>query len=105
MRQLDEKVQLLHGKLMAISKRGASNLSHSDSNIERRMDEGGGQVQDRLKHLVQRLVDLRGWVLMRWGGEPCHALPHAHEEGQDEGYDATRAGSHQDHEIMWVGID
>ena len=69
------------------------------------MDEGGGQVQDRLKHLVQRLVDLRGWVLMRWGGEPCHALPHAHEEGQDEGYDATRAGSHQDHEIMWVGID
>ena len=58
MRQLDEKVQLLDGKLMAISK---------------------------MMHLVQRLVDLRGWVLMRWGDEPCHALSHAHEEGQDEG--------------------
>ena len=64
MRQLDEKVQLLDEKLMAISKR-ASDLSYSASNIERRMDEGGGQVRDRLRHLVQRLADLR--VLMRWG--------------------------------------
>ena len=59
MRQLDEKVQLLDGKLMAISK-GASDLSYSASNTERRVDEGGGQVQNRLRHLVQRVVDLRG---------------------------------------------
>ena len=56
MRQLG---QLLDGKLMAISK-GASDLSYSASNTERRVDEGGGQVQNRLRHLVQRVVDLRG---------------------------------------------
>ena len=28
------------------------------------MDEGGGQARDRLRHLVQRLVDSRGWILM-----------------------------------------
>ena len=47
---------------MAIST-GASDLSHSAIKTGRRMDEGGGQ-QDRLRHLAQRLVDSRGWVLM-----------------------------------------
>ena len=68
MRQLDEKLQLL-----------TSPRSHLASNIEKR------NTIYRLRHLVLRLVDLRGWVLMRWGDEPCHALSHAHEEGQDEG--------------------
>ena len=55
MRQLDEKLQLL-----------TSPRSHLASNIEKR------NTIYRLKHLVLRLVDLRGWVLMRWGDEAGH---------------------------------
>ena len=62
-------------------------------------DEGGGQVRDRLRHLVQRLVDLREWVLMRWGD-----APHPMHMRKVKMRDATRAGCHQDHEIMWAGI-
>ena len=105
MRQLDEKVQLLDEKLKAISER-ASDLSHSASNIERRMDEGSGQARDRLRHSLPRLVDLRGWVLRRRGDEPCpmHMTKAKMRDWLLIEYDATRAGSHQGHEIMWVGI-
>ena len=105
MNKLYEKLGGLHEEMQSLSMR-ASGISQSLVTIERRLDEAGGQVRDRMRHLQQRLWCLRGWVLMRWSEHPC---PTSMRVSKMRNwllieYDAMRVGCHQDHEIMWAGI-
>ena len=105
MNKLYEKLDGLHEGMQSLSMR-ASGISQSLVAIERRLDEAGGQVRDRMRHLQQRLWCLRGWVLMRWSEHPC---PTSMRVSKMRNwllieYDAMRVGCHQDHEIMWAGI-
>ena len=103
--RLYEKLDGLREEMKSISMR-ARDVSHSLAMVEARLDEAGGLIRDKMRHLQQRLWGLRGWALMRWSEKPC---PKSMRVQKIRNwllieYDAMRVGCHPDHETMWAGI-
>ena len=46
--------------------------------IERRLDQSGSSIRDKVRHLTVKLLTVRSWVISSWMSRSCE--PHARDQ-------------------------